>query len=236
MTAGFSFRKIKERKTLGQLFKKKRARLKLSLVEAEIATKIRSKYLEALENDDYLNLPADAYTKGFVVRYAAFLGLNENESLEFFLFEKSKYKSDNSDFILPKKNLKEFKFIITPKFFIPILAGLVVLATISYIIYQIYGFAAAPELSIASPENNAVVSEDLVQITGSVTEGSGVFVNGNTIQVSDDGKFSADYKLSKGANVITVLARNKANKEKSLTYTVEYKQKTAQVSEGVAQN
>jgi len=46
-----------------------------SLEQAAQATHIRLKYLQALENDDYLSLPSDVQGKGFLRLYADFLGL-----------------------------------------------------------------------------------------------------------------------------------------------------------------
>ena len=46
-----------------------------SLEQAAQATHIRLKYLQALENDDYLSLPSDVQGKGFLRLYAGFLGL-----------------------------------------------------------------------------------------------------------------------------------------------------------------
>lgn len=227
--AGFSLKKIKTNPTLGQKLKRARKKRKISLTEAEIETKIRSKFLESLENDDWINLPADAYTKGFVMRYARFLGLSEQESYDQYKRERSVFQSKSNDFLMPKKSVKEFKFIITPKFFVPALVALFVIGIFSYIIYQVYGFAAAPELAIVSPNNNSILETEDIEIRGITSQNANVSVNEQMVSVSSDGKFITDYKLQNGINVIQIKAMNKANKEKTLTYTVEYKPKTALV-------
>ena len=232
MTAGFSLRKIKTPITLGQKLKRARKRLKFEVSEIEIQTKIRSKYIEALENDDFADLPADAYTRGFVTRYAKFLGLDENKSMEEYLRQRSKYRDSDSDYIRPKGNIKEVGFVVTPKLFAPISMGIVVLSLFTYLAFQISGFAAAPELSISSPNNNSVLEVENIEIKGTTNQQADVSVNDQLIQVSSDGTFSADYKLLPGINVIQVKSVNKANKEKSLTYTVEYKSGTAKVDVG----
>jgi transcriptional regulator with XRE-family HTH domain len=48
----------------------------LSLEEAERATKIRKRYLDGLERDDYSVLPDAVYARGFLKTYANFLGLD----------------------------------------------------------------------------------------------------------------------------------------------------------------
>ncbi len=44
--------------------------------EIELATKVRAKYIRALEEEDFDSLPGDAYVRGFLRTYADFLGLD----------------------------------------------------------------------------------------------------------------------------------------------------------------
>lgn len=236
MTAGFSLRKIKKSVTLGSRLKRARKRLKLEIVEIEIQTKIRSKYLIALENDDYKKLPADAYTKGFVVRYAKFLGLNEKKSLDDFLRQKSHYHLEAENIISPNKSFREVKYIITPKIFAPVLIILTVLGMFSYLFIQIYGFAAAPDLLISKPANNSVIESESIEITGNTSQQADVYVNEQKIQVAGDGSFSVDYRMLPGINIISIKSINKAEKQKIVTYTLEYKPQSAKAPATILNN
>jgi Helix-turn-helix domain len=60
---GYSLRAARERQGIG-------------LPEAELATKIRAKYIRALEEEDFAALPADTYARGFLRSYADYLGLD----------------------------------------------------------------------------------------------------------------------------------------------------------------
>ncbi|MEJ7818819.1 MAG: RodZ domain-containing protein [Rubrobacteraceae bacterium] len=51
----------------------------LSLGDVEQATKIRKRYLEGLERDDYTVLPDAVYVQGFLKTYANYLGLDGEE-------------------------------------------------------------------------------------------------------------------------------------------------------------
>ncbi|MBC7342562.1 MAG: helix-turn-helix domain-containing protein [Clostridia bacterium] len=64
---------------LGETLRAARERKGVSLKQAEEATKIRSKYLEALEREDFGALPGKVYAIGFAKTYAKFLGLNSEE-------------------------------------------------------------------------------------------------------------------------------------------------------------
>jgi cytoskeleton protein RodZ len=61
---------------IGNSLREARLRHGADLVEAESATKIRSKYLRALEDERFELLPAQTYVKGFLRSYAEYLGLD----------------------------------------------------------------------------------------------------------------------------------------------------------------
>lgn len=69
---------------VGKQLKEKRKELNLSIEEVEKETKIRKKYLRALEEDNYEEIPGLVYAKAFLKTYSSFLGLNQEEIIEEF--------------------------------------------------------------------------------------------------------------------------------------------------------
>jgi cytoskeleton protein RodZ len=61
---------------IGNSLREARKRQQLDLTEVEQATKIRSRYLQALEEESFDVLPAQTYVKGFLRTYADYLGLD----------------------------------------------------------------------------------------------------------------------------------------------------------------
>ncbi|MEW5899394.1 MAG: RodZ domain-containing protein [Bacillota bacterium] len=61
---------------IGETFKQVRKERGLSLEEIAEKTKIRRRYLEAIEEENFGLLPGRVYVKGFLRNYAKFLGLN----------------------------------------------------------------------------------------------------------------------------------------------------------------
>jgi cytoskeleton protein RodZ len=61
---------------IGSSLRAARVRQKLELSQVERDTRIRSKYLRALEDEDFAVLPGPAYAKGFLRTYADYLGLD----------------------------------------------------------------------------------------------------------------------------------------------------------------
>ena len=56
----------------------------ISLAEAEVATRIRERYLKAMEANDWAALPTQVQTRGFLRNYATFLGLDGDTVLSRF--------------------------------------------------------------------------------------------------------------------------------------------------------
>ena len=61
---------------IGEMLREARMRAGIDISEVEAATKIRAKYLRALENEEWGLLPGNAYVKGFLRTYAEALGLD----------------------------------------------------------------------------------------------------------------------------------------------------------------
>jgi cytoskeleton protein RodZ len=61
---------------IGTSLREARLRQGYEFADAEAATKIRSKYLRALEEERFELLPAQTYVKGFLHSYAEYLGLD----------------------------------------------------------------------------------------------------------------------------------------------------------------
>jgi cytoskeletal protein RodZ len=66
---------------LGNLLRSAREAKGLSFAQVEEATKIRSAYLQALEEEAFDRLPAPVYVRGFLKNYALFLGLDAQQVL-----------------------------------------------------------------------------------------------------------------------------------------------------------
>lgn len=61
---------------IGNSLRTAREKQGLGYPDVELATKIRAKYIRALEEEDFTVLPGDAYIRGFLRTYADYLGLD----------------------------------------------------------------------------------------------------------------------------------------------------------------
>jgi hypothetical protein len=84
---------------------------------------------------------------------------------------------------------------------------------------------AGPSVSITAPANGSTTDVAQTTVTGKATDNGGIAsltVNGVSTPVAADGTFSAPVGLSVGANVITVVAADKAGNTTQAQTTVNY--------------
>jgi cytoskeletal protein RodZ len=69
---------------IGETLREARVAAGIRLDEAERTIRIRVRYLDALENEEWDVLPGDAYVRGFLHTYADFLGLDGAELVDSY--------------------------------------------------------------------------------------------------------------------------------------------------------
>jgi cytoskeleton protein RodZ len=72
---------------IGERLREARMRQKIDVADVESATKIRAKYLRALENEEFGLLPGNTFVKTFLRTYAEYLGLDPQLLLEEYRAE-----------------------------------------------------------------------------------------------------------------------------------------------------
>lgn len=235
MISGFSTKKIKSEKTLSERLKMARVRQKISLYEAEIGSKVRAKYLAAIEEGRWNELPQNVYARSFVLAYAKFLKLDLKLMKELCESEMSFRNCKEQQKISYNQSFKDKKVLITPKLIGYSALAISIISVITYIAFQLVGFAGNPDLKITSPDNNITTDNDSVDLAGVTDVDTVVSINGESVPVSNDGHFLTKLKLHQGVNMVKVKATNKAKKESAQIYTVEYKPKTAAIENNINQ-
>jgi cytoskeleton protein RodZ len=67
---------------IGATLREARMRAKIDINEVETSTKIRAKYLRAIENEEWGLLPGDVYVKSFLRTYGDYLGLDSRQLID----------------------------------------------------------------------------------------------------------------------------------------------------------
>ena len=198
-------------KTLGEKLRYFRKKKHVSLEQAEEETKVRLKYLEALEEGIYDALPADVYALGFLAKYAEFLDAPKEELLGDFKRERGVSRQLNP--IPIETRPKRERVFITPKIIAVVIGILAALALIGYIFYSIKNFTTPPNLEISSPSTETVIRQAEVEVIGKTDEGCSLQINGQTIYLDENGNFKEQVRLQPGINNIEIRSVNRIHKE-----------------------
>jgi transcriptional regulator with XRE-family HTH domain len=80
---------------IGATLREARMRAGIDIAEVESRTKIRAKYLRALENEEWSLLPGTTFVKSFLRTYAEALGLDAKLLVEEYKFRHEPYESSS---------------------------------------------------------------------------------------------------------------------------------------------
>src|ERR671920_27772 len=83
---------------IGDQLRETRMRNRIDITEVEQATKIRAKYLRAIENEEWDLLPGPTFVKSFLREYAKYLGLDARLLVEEY---KLRYERPSEHDLVP---------------------------------------------------------------------------------------------------------------------------------------
>ena len=193
-----------------------RERKGVDLARAERDTKIRTRYLSALERGDYRDLPGAVYTKGFLRNYAIYLGLDPEDVLRQWRRERGDQGAPTPEIVPPRPLAEPTR----PLTFSPsvIVAALMTFGVVAFGIYlsvQLLRYAKPPVLSVTSPSPASVTvdeSASTYRLAGTATAGALITVSAPgrdqpyRVTALADGSWSVEVELRRGQNRFDVTA------------------------------
>jgi len=196
--------------TVGQILTQTRNHKKLTLEQVEKATKIRLKFLVALEKDEFNKLPPGTFAKGFIKNYANYLGLSSEEILAFYRRQVNEEKAP----AMPSKPVPKPGFSVSP---INIGIAILIILFFVYLTFAYFRFAGAPALTVSYPPVNAIVTTEQIEITGKTDPDAIISINDQIVSVNENGTFTTKLTLAPGLNTITIVASNKFSRQTTVT-------------------
>jgi hypothetical protein len=124
---------------IGNSLREARERQGLGYPEVELATKIRAKYIRALEEEDFTSIPGDAYIRGFLRTYADYLGLDSDVYVDEYA---SRFITSWRDELPPRPQRRRVRTRERPverRAVLIVLAGIVVVTALVFAAWQIPG-------------------------------------------------------------------------------------------------
>ncbi len=200
--------------TVGEYLQSGRNKKRLTIEQVEKATKIRAKFLDALEKNQFDKLPDQTFTKGFIRNYATFLGLSATDAMAFYRRQVDEGKARH----LPTRGFQPLvkRFKLTPQLFTGTIVAVFLVLFFAYLGFSYFAFAGAPALNVKTPQNNSVVTKEVVKVSGTSDPDATLTINSQPVLISENGTFSVDIPLQSGLNTLTISAKNKYQKETTI--------------------
>jgi len=198
---------------LGAMLLAARERKGVDLIRAERDTKIRAKFLEALENSDFKELPGAVYTKGFLRNYALYLGLDPELVLAQWKTEVGESRRSETTTIAPRPLAAPGGgFTFSRGLVVAAVLTLAVLAFAGYIGLQVFRFSRPPGLTVTQAAvSDAAADAESTTLSGTASAGSTVAIvalGQETYRVTAalSGSWEQVVPLKKGRNDFTIVA------------------------------
>jgi cytoskeletal protein RodZ len=192
-----------------------RERKGVDLYRAERDTKIRARYLAALERGDYRELPGAVYTKGFLRNYALYLGLDPDDVLLQWRRERGDGQDVRPAITVPKPIAPPRRALtFSPSLIVFAILTVAVIAFGAYLGVQLLRFAKPPTIAVTEPAVAVVEVDDSVEsyvLRGMSAPGATVTIatpgrDPYRVTADADGTWAASVELRRGRNPFEVSA------------------------------
>jgi cytoskeletal protein RodZ len=202
-----------------------RERKGVDLYRAERDTKIRARYLAALERGDYKELPGAVYTKGFLRNYALYLGLDPDDVLLQWRRERGDIKDAAPVIVVPRPIAAPRKGLtFSPAVIVAAIMTVAVVAFGAYLVAQIQRYVEPPTIAVTNPRTAVLDVDESTEsfvLRGTSIPGATISIVSPSwdqpmlITADTGGAWSADIDLRRGRNQFDISARDPSTQKTS---------------------
>lgn len=208
-------------RTVGEILKKARLEKRLNFEDIEKSTKIRKKFLQALEENSWEKLPSLPYIKGFIRTYSEYLGLRSDEMVAIF---RRHFRDQEKTGLLPTgltHPLDEPVLRFTPQIGLIVIIISFIVLFFGYLFLQYQSYTNPPNLTVNKPMEGEIVKTSKIEISGKTDIDAVIAINNQKIALSTNGEFTTNLLLSPGINSIIIESTSKYGKKRTITRTIQ---------------
>lgn len=185
--------------TVGEILRNTREKQNIKLSDVEKQIRVRIKFLDAIENNNWNFFSSKIYITGIIKNYSEYLGLDSKRVLAFFRrdYERKedvKFKTRISSRYLTPETRRIVLIIIT----------LIILFFALYFGYQLKQFFSPPTLTVLSPQVNTFTIEDRIKVVGKTDKDAAITIFGERVYQDKYGVFTYYFPLKNGKNELTI--------------------------------
>ncbi len=196
--------------TVGDMLRRAREQKKISLEQLEKRLRIRTRFLEAIEHNDWQLFGSKIYISGIIKSYAQEVGVDAKKALVFFRRDYEHVEDMTLKKRVPNTMLRSASKVYSYIVFFGI--GVIFLA---YFGYQLSIFLLPPRITIVSPTEKSFKRRERITVTGRTEKEAVITIFGTRVYPNENGVFSYDLPLKIGTNQIVIEAIG-ANGKKSV--------------------
>lgn len=202
-------------KTVGEILSTARVSRQLSLEEISRDTRINLKYLQAIEANDFDQLPPSAFTKGFLQNFAHAVSADPKQVLAIF---RRDYDADAKGRIIPRtltETSRRSLFTFNPSSATLIIAGILGALVVAFFLRQIIDFRSAPDLQVSEPQDQAQLTSPIT-VKGNTHPQATVHINNRLATVTENGDFSQEITLTPGEHTLVITSSGRSGQKRTL--------------------
>lgn len=204
------------RSAVGERLRDARENKGIDLFRAERDTKIRSKFLAALEDGDFTDLPGDVYTRGFIRNYATYLGLDADEIEEEWRGEAGAPDLTRQAIVGPQPLTIRRGIVFQRSHGVIAVVLIIILVVATYFGFQVSRYLSYPTLAVDAQSATPItvpVGSTIYVLKGTATAGTTVLIswNGqdpNVATPDETGHWTYQAALQAGSNEFDITAKN----------------------------
>lgn len=175
---------------------------------------ISERFLKILADGEYKKLPAAPYMRGYLLRIAEVLEVDGNSLWAEYEAATEPRRSGEKD-TLPENRFRTWQIHRGTIF-----AGAGAIAVLIILLWRLPWFQG-PALSLAG-EDGEVVATSTWTVRGLADKEQAVSINGELVQIREDGSFEKEVRLQPGFNTFTVLGTFPLGREEKIIRQVFY--------------
>ena len=198
---------------LGEVLRTAREAKGVDMTRVERETKIRSRYLSALERGEYRELPGAVYTRGFLRNYGVYLGLDPEYLIDLYRLETAAQPVERPTAPAPRPIAarRSRAFVVTPGAVVASILSILVGVLVVWLGWEFVNFARTPEMRILEPAGDVTGYTAMSYTIRGITEPNArISVDGlrenPSVDADEEGSFRVTVNLVPGSNVITLTA------------------------------
>lgn len=195
-------------RSVGKVIKDARVKKRISKSALEDKTKIKADFIDALEKENWDNLPEYPVLQGFVRNISSVLKLDTKQMIA--LLRRDYPPRDLR--INPKPDVSE-KFSWSPKLTFLLGVAVISLIVITYLVFQYFSFVSPPKLIVTTPDDGQIVDKAELTVSGTTSPEASVLVNNQPTLVDSNGNFSTIIDIFQGTSEVVVTATSRSGKE-----------------------